>query len=280
MTVAVVTDSSATLPADLVSRWGITVVPLQVVVDGSPRAEGVEISSAEVLAALVAGQEVATSQPSVETFAATFRRLADDGATSIVAVLLSSRLSGTVAGARQAADAVAIPVTVVDSAQVAMATGFAALAAASAASAGLGPQECAERARQVAATATCTFTVDTLEFLRRGGRLSSAAAAMGRMLQVRPVLDIVGGEVAVAEKVRSTARAREAVTRRALDAAQACTNPVFAVLTLGGDYGDQCVAELPAGATVVRADVGAVLAVHAGPGALAIATADLSLPPT
>ncbi|GMA34229.1 hypothetical protein GCM10025876_04330 [Demequina litorisediminis] len=169
-----------------------------------------------------------------------------------------------------------IPVEVVDSGQVAMGAGFAALAAAHAARSGASLDDVADAARAVAASATCVFTVDTLEFLRRGGRLSSAAAAVGRMLQVRPVLEIVAGEVAVVDKVRSTARAREAVLRRAGEAAEAMPGAACAVLTLGeGSYGDEAAQALPVGLPVVRTDVGAVLAVHAGPGALAVVAAAL-----
>lgn len=272
--VAVVTDSSAALPHDLVSRWGITVVPLQVIVDGEARPE--DVGADGVLEALLAGKTVTTSQPAVEAFVTAFRAAEAGGAAAVVAVLLSSRLSGTVAGATKAADAVGIPVEVVDSRQVALGTGFAALAAAAAARAGAGVEEVAATAVKVAASARCVFTVDTLEFLRRGGRLSSAAAAMGRMLQVRPVLEIVDGEVVAAEKVRSTARAREAVAARAQRAAQTLTHPGVGILTVGdGAYADATAAAFADAALLLRTDIGAVLAVHAGPGALGVVTAEL-----
>ncbi len=272
--VAVVTDSSAALTDDLVSRWGITVVPLQVMVDGEARLEGVGADG--VLEALLAGKTVTTSQPAVEAFAGAFRAAAAAGATAVVAVLLSSRLSGTVAGARKAADAVSIPVEVVDSRQVALGTGFAALAAAAVARAGASAEDVAATAVEVAASARCVFTVDTLEFLRRGGRLSSAAAAVGRMLQVRPVLEIVDGEVVAAEKVRSTARARETVATRARHAVDTLTRPGVGILTVGdGTYADGTAAAFADAAMVVRTDIGAVLAVHAGPGALGVVTAEL-----
>lgn len=272
--VAVVTDSSAALPPQLAARWGITVVPLQVIVDGDAHAEGVDVDASAVLAALVGDQHVSTSQPSRETFRQAFAALEADGAEAIVAVLLSSGLSGTTQAAMTAADAVAVPVDVVDSRQVAMGLGFAAIAAAAAAARGACAADVAAEARRVAASARCIFTVDTLEFLRRGGRLSSASAAVGRMLQVRPVLDIVDGRVEVVQKVRSTTRAREAVTALASAVTYDGDGPVYAVHTVGdGAYGDAAAAAL--GGAVVRADIGAVLAVHAGPGALAIVTADL-----
>ncbi|WP_084130717.1 DegV family protein [Demequina sp. NBRC 110055] len=274
--VAVVTDSSAALPAAWVRRADITVVPLQVIVDDEARAEGVQVGADEVLAALVAGRAVSTSRPAVDAFADAFRALEARGVTGIVAVLLSSRLSGTVDAAVSAADAVGIPVEVVDSRQVALGVGFAALGAAAIAATGASVAQVAAEAARVAASASCVFTVDTLEFLRRGGRLSSAAAAVGRMLQVRPILEIVDGEVALADKVRSTARAREAVLERARAALDALDVPAVGVLGVGkGDYLDDIAARIDGAAMMVRADVGAVLAVHSGPGALAIVTADV-----
>src|SRR3954447_19496404 len=129
-TVAVVTDSAASLPVGLAQTWGVRVVPLQIIVDGVSHAEGDEISSAEVLAALVAGSTITTSQPSAAAFEDAYARAVTDGAAAIVAVVLSGKLSGTAGVARAAAAAVGVPVTVVDTQTVAMACGYAAIAAA------------------------------------------------------------------------------------------------------------------------------------------------------
>lgn len=279
-TVAVVTDSAASLPAELAQQWGITVVPLQVVIDGQASDEGSQIGPEEVLEALVAGRAASTSQPSVASFEAAFAQAAARGATHVVAVLISARMSGTVNGARAAAASAAVPVTVVDSRTLAMATGFAAIAAAALAREGAGPEEVAAEAERVARTSRCVFTVDTLDFLRRGGRVSPAVAAVGRVLSVRPVLELVDGEVAVVERVRSTHRARAAVLARAEEALAQMALPASAVMVLGDrDYADQAVDELetrhPALAAPVRATVSAVLAVHTGPGTFAAVVADL-----
>ncbi|MFW7415657.1 DegV family protein [Demequina sp. SO4-18] len=279
-TVAVVTDSASTLPPELAKKWGIGVVPLQVIVDGRPQNEGEQIGPDDVLEALTAGRETSTSQPSVAAFVSAFAQAAAGGATHVVAVLISSKMSGTVNGARAAAAASAVPVTVVDSRTLAMATGFAAVAAAALARDGAGPEEVAEEAERVARGSTCVFTVDTLDFLRRGGRVSPAVAAVGRVLSVRPVLAVVDGEVEVVERVRSTHRARAAVLARAEAAIANMERPASAVMSLGaGDYGSQAAAELeerhPELAMVVRTSVSAVLAVHTGPGTLAAVVADL-----
>ncbi|MFW2514604.1 DegV family protein [Demequina sp. SO4-13] len=278
--VTVVTDSAASLPPELARKWGIGVVPLQVVIDGRARDEGEQIGPDEVLDALTSGRETSTSQPSVGAFENAFARAAAEGATHVVAVLISSKMSGTVNGAQAAAARADVPVTVVDSRTLAMATGFAAVAAAALAREGAGPDEVAAEAERVARGATCVFTVDTLDFLQRGGRVSPAVAAVGRVLSVRPVLELIGGEVEMVERVRSTHRARAAVLARAEAAMVQMAHPASAVLALGaGDYGDQAAGELearhPELAMLVRTSVSAVLAVHTGPGTLAAVVADL-----
>ncbi len=278
--VAVVTDSAASLPPALATQWGIGVVPLQVVIDGEPRDEGEQISPDAVLDALTQGRTASTSQPSVAAFERAFSKAAAEGASHVVAVLISSKMSGTVNGARAAAATATIPVTVVDSRTLAMATGFAAIAAAALAREGASPAEVAAEAERVAHTSRCVFTVDTLEYLRRGGRVSPTVAAVGKMLSVRPVLELIDGEVAIVERVRSTGRARTAVLAHAEAALADMARPASAVMTLGdAEYGDNAAGRLadqhPDLALLVRAPVSAVLAVHTGPGTLAVVAADL-----
>ena len=181
--VAVVTDSTAYLPVDLATGAGITVVPLQVVVGGRALAEGIEVTSAEIAAALRAGQNVTTSRPSPAEMAAVYRRLAGEGATGIVSVHLSADLSATVDGARVAARQVApekIAVKVVDSRTLAMGLGYAALAAARTASAGEGMAEVARAAlRQALATEVWLYVrIEPLE------RVRTASRALARLEEI------------------------------------------------------------------------------------------------
>ncbi|HWJ84824.1 MAG TPA: DegV family protein, partial [Cellulomonas sp.] len=132
--VAIVTDSTASLPEGAAERWGIGVVPLDVVVDGVRFAEGVDLSPAELLVALDRGARVSTSQPAPAAFAAAYERAAASGAHEVVSVHLSGELSGTVQAARLAAADASVPVRVVDSRAVGMALGFAVLEAARVAS--------------------------------------------------------------------------------------------------------------------------------------------------
>ena len=278
--VAVVTDSAASLPAGLALKWGVRVVPLQVIVDGVSHAEGAEISSEEVLSELVAGRTITTSQPSRAAFEQAYAHAARAGATAIVAVIISGKLSGTASVAQAAAAAVSVPVTVVDTNTVAMATGYAALAAAALASTGADADAVADEARRVAASSICMFTVDSLEYLRRGGRIGPAVAAVGRVLGVRPLLQVSDGEISLLDRVRTTVRARAALIECADEAIAERVRPALAVMALGdADYADQAARTLerahPRLAMTVRTPVSAVLSAHAGPGALAVVVVDL-----
>jgi len=276
--VAVVTDSAASLPPGLAEKWGVRVVPLEVIIDGVSYSEGVEITPDEVLAHLQVGATITTSQPSAGAFEEAFAAAVADGAAEIVAVLISGELSGTASVARLAkAD---VPVTVVDSRTVAMATGFAALAAAALASTGADADAVAAEARRVAASSVCMFTVDSLEHLKRGGRISPAVAAVGKVLGVRPILEVKDGSIALLDRVRTTARAREAMVERAKAAIAALERPAAAVMALSEEaYVSDSARVLeyahPHLAMTVTTPVSAVLSAHTGPGALAVVVADL-----
>ncbi|WP_430868877.1 DegV family protein [Demequina aurantiaca] len=279
-TVAVIADSSASLPPALAKKWGIIVVPLQVIVDDRAFREGEEISPSEVLAHLVGSRAVSTSQPGVEAFQAAFRRAAEAGATAAVAVLISGEMSGTVNAALTAAQSASIPVEVVDTRNVAMASGFAALAASAIAATGAEMAAVAQRAREVAASAFCVFTLDSLEYLKRGGRVSAATAMIGDALSLRPVVEIREGKLVVLDRVRTTARARRSMLDT-IDARLATyARPAAAIMVLGEEQFGNDIALLvesrhPELAMLVRTPVSAVLAAHAGPGALAAVVVDL-----
>ncbi|MBA2638939.1 MAG: DegV family EDD domain-containing protein, partial [Nocardioidaceae bacterium] len=165
--VVVVTDSTASLPDQVVRDRGIVVVPLQVVVGAEPRDESGQTSQQTVADALRAFAPVSTSRPSPDAFLEAYERVRADGADGIVSVHLSSEVSGTYDSAVLAAQQAGIPVTVVDSRQVGLATGFAVLSAAAAAEAGGSATAAAAAARRRATAISTYFYVDTLEHLRR-----------------------------------------------------------------------------------------------------------------
>lgn len=271
MSVALVTDSTAYLPPDAA---GVRVVPVQVVLDGTSYDEVGGISTQHLVAALRAGAVATTSRPSAAQFEQVYRALQADGATSIVSVHLSSGLSGTYESAVIAAARVDIPVTAIDSQQVAMAFGFAVQNAVRAAAAGIGHDEVVAGVVRDCADSSIAFLVDTLEFLERGGRIGAVKAKVGSALQVKPILHMHKGEVASRELVRTSARA---FARLADIAAQEHTpgrpvavhhvsDPVRAA-----DLATLLTQRLDVDQVTVT-ECGAVIAAHVGPGALAVVT--------
>lgn len=280
--VALVTDSTASLPPEVADACGATVVPLQVVIDDASYEEDApEASPARIAAALRERRAVSTSRPAPAVFAEAYRRLADEGATEIVSVHLSSEVSGTFESAQVAARHAPVPVTCVDTRQVGVATGYAVESAAAVVAAGGTRPEAAAAARERAAAATSVFYVDTLEYLRRGGRIGPAAAVLGGALAVKPLLGITDGVISTLEKVRTAGRAIARLEELAIVAAEDRQVEVTvahlaspdraAVLTdsIADRLGDRLV-------TPVRCvELGAVLGAHVGPGMLAICVAPL-----
>jgi DegV family protein with EDD domain len=195
VSVAIVTDSTAYLPVDLVARHGIWVVPLHVVVGGQQFSEGVDVTTAEVAAALRRFTPVSTSRPSPQAFLDVYETAAARGADAVVSVHISSDMSGTVESASLAASQSPIPVQVVDSRSLGMAMGYAVLSAAKAAQQGQGAKAVAAIASSRAEAATVIFYVDTLEHLRRGGRIGAASALLCSALAIKPLLALSDGHI-------------------------------------------------------------------------------------
>lgn len=300
---ALVTDSTAYLPQQAVDRHRIQVVPLSVAVGDEVFAEGVEISPKDVAEALRSKQRVTTSRPSPETFAAAYRAAAEAGARGVVSIHLSAELSGTVEAAQLAAAAAPIPVRVVDSRLVGMALGSCVLAAAEsvaaleAARAGSVPGDgdgdggggdgavgagtavadldlVVASAEARAAGTAGFFYVDTLEHLRRGGRIGTAQALVGSALAVKPLLHLSGGRIEPLEKVRTASRAIARLEEIAVE--WAAQQPVdITVHHLAAAHRAEPLAErlrerVPGLRELYVSEVGAVIGAHVGPGLLAV----------
>jgi DegV family protein with EDD domain len=272
MPVAVVTDSTAYLPDELSGAHRLTIVPLTVVINGIEGLEGTEIAPAEVARALgVRRSVVSTSRPAPEQFVEAYHRLLDAGADGIVSVHLSAKLSGTVDAALLAAAEVGPQVEVVDSGSTGMGLGFAALAAGAAAARGEDLAAVRQAAAHHAARVSTLFYVDTLEFLRRGGRIGAASALLGTALSVKPILHVVDGAIVVRDKVRTAGRALAKLVDLAVDAAGPGDVDI-AVHHLGAPDRAAALAD----AVTMRlgdrlqdcyvAEIGAVVAAHVGPG--------------
>lgn len=272
MPVAVVTDSTAYLPAELSGAHRLTVVPLTVVVNGVEGLEGIEITPAEVARALgVRRSAVSTSRPAPEQFVEAYRQLLDAGADGIVSVHLSAKLSGTVDAALLAAAEVGPQVHVVDSGSTGMGLGFAALAAGASATRGDNLAAVRQIAVDHADRVSTLFYVDTLEFLRRGGRIGAASALLGTALSVKPILHVVNGAIVVRDKVRTAGRALARLVDLAVEAAGMGDTDI-AVHHLGAPDRAAALAD----AVTMRlgdrlqdcyiTEIGAVVAAHVGPG--------------
>lgn len=277
MVVRVVTDSTAHLAPGLAARYDVTVVPLHVTVAGRAYRDGVDIGPDELASVLRRHRpghrvQVSTSRCSVAELAVGYAGA--DAGSGVLAVHLSRELSGTWESARLAAAESDTTVRVVDSRSTAMGLGFPVLAAARAAAAGADLDGAYAAAVDTAARCRTLLCVDTLEHLRRGGRIGAAVALLGTALSVRPLLHVVDGRIVPLEKVRTSARALERLA--ALAVAEAGDAPTaLAVHHLdAADRAAALVAELrrrtPNVTELHVSPVGAVVGAHLGPGVVGV----------
>jgi DegV family protein with EDD domain len=270
--VAIVTDSTAYLPPRTMERHGITTVPLTVVLGDRAFEEGTEISARSLAQALQKRRPVTTSRPSPRLFAEVYGKIAESGAVGIVSLHLSSELSGTYDAAVLAAREAPVPVRVVDTGMVAMALGFCALSAAETAEAGGTVDEAVAAAEKRAAGTSAFFYVDTLDYLRRGGRIGTAQALFGSALSVKPLLQLDGGRVELFEKVRTASRAiarlEEIVAERAGDGPVDIAVHHLAAPERAAALADRLRASLPGLGDLHVSELGAVIGAHTGPGLL------------
>lgn len=272
--VKVVTDSTADLPPEIVQELDITVVPLQVIFGETAYRDGVDMTSEEFFRRLPEAAELPrTSQPSPGDFQQVYERLAEQ-TDCILSVHLSSGFSGTAETARQAARALAgrCTIEIIDSTTVSMALGFVVIAAARAAGAGAGLDACADAARSVLRRQRLVVALDTLEYLRRGGRIGRAQAFLGGLLRLKPILTVRDGEAYPLARVRTRKKALEEVLRVCLEggvveqaAVMYATNPDEACL-LEEEIRRRCPA-----ASVRFGRIGPVIGVHGGPGLIGVA---------
>ena len=273
--VAVVTDSTAYLPDGIAERLSVRVVPLHVILGGRSGAEGSDVTPAEVATALAAWVPVSTSRPTPAEFATVYREALDGGASAVVSLHLSRELSGTWDSARLAAAEVdPVAVRVVDSRSAAMGLGFAVLAAAEAAAAGGSQQQVYEAAVGTAERTTTLFYVDTLEHLRRGGRIGAAQALLGTALSVKPILHVREGRIVPLEKVRTVSKGIARLEALAVAAAGAGRADVavqhLAAAERAGTLADRLRARLTGIDQFYASEIGAVVGAHVGPGVLGV----------
>lgn len=273
MPVIVVTDSSARLPDDAVAEWGIRVVPLHILLDGIDLRDGVDKVPADLYQ-----RNVSTAGASPSELSAVYREaVANSGGDGVVAVHISTELSSTIGAAEHAAREFDGAVRVIDSKSAGMGTGFVAIAAARASRHGDDLNTVAAQAESTVPKVHAYLVVQRLENLRRSGRISATAFRLGTALALKPLLRIDSGKLVLAQRIRTTSKAIVAMVeqvlevvgeRRAALAVHHVDNPAAAAevaATLAG--------ALPGCGPAIVTDLGPVLGVHLGPGAVGVVLA-------
>ena len=279
MSIQIVTDSTCDLPEQLVVKHGITVVPLYINIEGQSRLDGVELSRDELYDRLPHLEPAPTTAvPSPEMFSQAYERLVAQGASAIVSIHISEKLSGTVNVARLAAQAItAVPVRAVDSRTLSMGVGYMALAAARASARGEPMERIVDNRAEQSGRTHVFAALDTLEFLRRSGRMNRFMSTLGGWLMLKPLLKMTNGEP-VAERVRTTSKAMQRLLeliRERVPLEQAAIVHAHAPAR-AEELRLRAATLLPEGDTL-SVDITPVFGVHLGPGAVGMACVAASM---
>jgi DegV family protein with EDD domain len=273
MAVRIVTDSSCDLPQPLCDELGIDVVPLTVRFGAEELLDRKEITTDQFWPRLSSSAVLPeTAAPSAGAFHETFKSLADTGADAIVCINISSKLSATMQSAQIAADRLeggSCPIAVIDSQSASMGIGIHVLHAARRARDGADIETIVREVEERRERTRIYFTVDTLEFLRRGGRIGGAQAFLGSVLSIKPVMTTKDGIIEAAGKVRTRSKA----LRFLVDKAKESTVDELAVLHAdASDIDDFCamVEPLAPRDDLLVSTIGPVVGVHTGPGAVGV----------
>ena len=276
--VAVVTDTTQYLPQEVVDRHGLSLVSLYVNWDGRTDRESEMPGFGDFYAFLKGGGELpSTSQPSVGDFLAVYEPLLEAG-KDVVSIHLSGGISGTVRSAEQARDALVERgiderrIVVLDSRTGAAGHGLMAVAADNAAKAGANAQEAADAAVKVGERMTILFAVDTLEYLRRGGRIGAAQAFLGSALKIKPILSI-DSEITPVERVRTQGRAIDRLVRELAEQREAGADVYFIQHVQAPELAERIIErgrEIYGAGPAFVSEIGPVIGTHTGPGLVGV----------
>lgn len=272
--IRVVTDSACDLPNDLLAEFGIGLVPLRIRFGQEELVDRTELSTKEFWSRCRGFDGVPeTSAPSPGHFQAAFEAMRAEGADGVVCVNLSSRLSATIEAARQGAKAAegSLPVRVVDSLSVTLGEGLVTMEAAQRARDGGNLEEVATAAEGAVRRLSVYGAIDTLEYLRRGGRIGGAQALVGSLLSIKPVIRVTDGVVEEESKQRTRGRALRYLASKLRDA-----GPLDRVAACGADAPDMdeflnLIQGVPSGEKMMVGEIGPVIGTHAGPGTVGVA---------
>jgi DegV family protein with EDD domain len=270
MAVVVVTDASSRLTADLLEKWGIRVVPLHILLDGRDLRDGVDDIPDDMYK-----QHATTAAATPAELANAYQQaLADSGGDGVVAVHISSALSGTYGAAERTAADLDPNVRVIDSRSAAMGTGFVALAAARAAAAGADLDAVADAASSAVPRGHAFVVVHRLDNLRRSGRIGGARAWLGTALALKPLLRIDDGKLVLAQRVRTVSHATAAMIDRVCEIVGEGPADLAVHHVANPDGANEVAAalarRLPACEPAIVTELGPVLALHVGAGAVAV----------
>jgi DegV family protein with EDD domain len=273
--VGVVTDSSCDLPAELADQWGIEIVPLTIRFGAEELTDREELSTSEFWARCAQSAELpSTAAPSPGRFEASYRRLAERGADRVVTITLSGALSATMQSAELAARSVAddgIEVRVVDSRTVSLGLGTIALAAAERAAAGADLDTLERLAQELVGRTRVFGALDTLENLKKGGRIGNAKALLATALSIKPIIEVADGVVEQHGKQRTRTKALAFLVDKVASYQGRIEN--LAVLHADSSDVDEFVATLQryAPGEIVVGQIGPVIGAHAGRGTIGVA---------
>ncbi len=273
MPIKIVTDSTCDLPEAIIQRYGITVVPLFIHFGTIDYRDGVDISREEFYRRLPQSFPLpTTAAPGPDIFKKVYEQLAREGATEIISIHISSSLSATVDSARSGAkETSSVPVTVIDSRQLSVGTGFIVEAAAQAAQQGQARDDILKLIDDLAQRTHVFAALDTLEFLRRSGRMNGLIAGLGTLLQLKPILTMFNGQPG-AERVRTHARSIERVAemiKRVTPIERLAFVHTHAAERVQ-ELRSQIETVLPTG-EIWSMDITPVIGSHIGPGAIGVA---------
>jgi DegV family protein with EDD domain len=276
MTIRILTDSTADIPADEAQAHGITIVPLTVFFGEEAYRDGVDLDNAGFYRKLQASKDLPrTSQPSPAQFQEQYQRLLAEGAEGILSIHLSSKLSGTYQSACTARDMLAetgntIPIEVLDTLSISVGMSRAILRAADAAREGRSMQELKALVADELARTRILAVLDTLEFLKRGGRIGNAQALLGNMLSVKPIVSLRDGEVVRVEQPRTRSKAYARIAQLVGEMGKI---EHISIAEASEDVGQQLAEAIKSvySGELTFYKLGAVLGTHTGPGTAAVA---------
>jgi DegV family protein with EDD domain len=276
--IAIVTDSTAFLPVELVKRYNLTIVPLVVIWDEKNFLDGVDIQPAEFYTRLKTSKTMpSTSQVSVGDMHTAFQNLVDQG-FEVLGIFISSKLSGTIQSAMQAKEMMGSAgekVTIVDSLSTSMDMGFLVLAATRALQQGADLKECLAVVERTRKNSGVFFAVDTLEFLHRGGRIGGAQRFIGSALNLKPILAIKDGKVEGLERIRTKSKAHDRLLELVSEKVAGGKNIRLATVHANARVDAEVLlaraAQLLNPVETLCTDVSPVIGTHAGPGTVGLA---------